>query len=165
MGNDNMSENNKLIFLDGETIYHKTVPETVVEQIKRICVENNIYGTFEGEKCSYFRDHNVDFHPHYGFMITAFDLAPYMAHEFTWDHVENPDKGTSLTYVADHLNISTDDCYAFGDSNNDISMFKAAGHGIAMGNACDELKEIAEYVTDSVNDDGIYHAFKHYHLI
>lgn len=105
----------------------------MVEQIKRICEENNIYGTFEGEKCSYFRDHNVDFHPHYGFMITAFDLAPYMAHEFTWDHVENPDKGTGLTYVADHLNISTDDCYAFGDSNNDISMFKAAGHGIAMG--------------------------------
>ena len=34
MGNDNMSENNKLIFLDGETIYHKTVPKTVVEQIK-----------------------------------------------------------------------------------------------------------------------------------
>ena len=153
------------ILLDGETIYHKTVPETVVEQIKRICEENNIYGTFEGEKCSYFRDHNVDFHPHYGFMITAFDLAPYMAHEFTWDHVEHPDKGTGLTYVADHLNISTDDCYAFGDSNNDISMFKAAGHGIAMGNACDELKEIAEYVTDSVNDDGIYHAFEHYHLI
>lgn len=153
------------ILLDGETIYHKTVPKTVVEQIKRICEENNIYGTFEGEKCSYFRDHNVDFHPHYGFMITAFDLAPYMAHEFTWDYVENPDKGTGLTYVADHLNISTDDCYAFGDSNNDISMFKAAGHGIAMGNACDELKEIAEYVTDSVNDDGIYHAFEHYHLI
>ena len=153
------------ILLDGETIYHKTVPETVVEQIKRICEENNIYGTFEGEKCSYFRDHNVDFHPHYGFMITAFDLAPYMAHEFTWDHFEDHDKGTGLTYVADHLNISTDDCYAFGDSNNDISMFKAAGHGIAMGNACDELKEIAEYVTDSVNDDGIYHAFKHYHLI
>ena len=153
------------ILLDGETIYHKTVPETVVEQIKRICEENNIYGTFEGEKCSYFRDHNVDFHPHYGFMITAFDLAPYMAHEFTWDHVESHDKGTGLKYVADHLNISTDDCYAFGDSNNDISMFKAAGHGIAMGNACDELKEIAEYVTDSVNDDGIYHAFEHYHLI
>lgn len=63
------------ILLNGETIYHKTVPETVVEQIKRICEENNIYGTFEGEKCSYFRDHNVDFHPHYGFMITAFDLA------------------------------------------------------------------------------------------
>ena len=80
----------------------------MVEQIKRICEENNIYGTFEGEKCSYFRDHNVDFHPHYGFMITAFDLAPYMAHEFTWDHVENPDKGTGLTYVVDHLNISTD---------------------------------------------------------
>ena len=65
------------ILLDGETIYHKIIPNTVVEQIKRICEENNIYGTFEGEKCSYFRDHNVDFHPHYGFMITAFELAPY----------------------------------------------------------------------------------------
>ena len=197
------------ILLDGETIYHKIIPDTVVEQIKRICEENNIYGTFEGEKCSYFRDHNVDFHPHYGFMITAFELAPYMAHEFTWDHVEDPDKaivftgpgsnasgfvaaldsisdtmdyiriddtqyeillkdhdkGTGLKYVADHLDISTDDCYAFGDSNNDISMFKAAGHSIAMGNSCDELKEIAEYVTDSVNDDGLYNAFEHYHLI
>ena len=61
----------------------------------------------------------------------------------------------SLQMTATHLEIV----------NNDISMFKAAGHGIAMGNACDELKEIAEYVTDSVNDDGIYHAFKHYHLI
>ena len=166
------------ILLDGETIYHKTVPETVVEQIKRICVENNIYGTFEGEKCSYFRDHNVDFHPHYGFMITAFDLAPYMAHEFTWDHVEDPDKAivftgpgsnasgfvAALDSISDTMDYIRID-YAFGDSNNDISMFKAAGHGIAMGNACDELKEIAEYVTDSVNDDGIYHAFEHYHLI
>ena len=70
-----------------------------------------------------------------------------------------------MKYVADHLDISTDDCYAFGDSNNDISMFKAAGHSIAMGNSCDELKEIAEYVTDSVNDDGLYNAFEHYHLI
>ena len=163
------------ILLDGETIYHKTVPETIVEQIKRICEENNIYGTFEGEKCSYFRDHNVDFHPHYGFMITGFvdaldsisDTMDYIRIDDTQYEIllKNHDKGTGLTYVADHLNISTDDCYAFGDSNNDISMFKAAGHGIAMGNACDELKEIAEYVTDSVNDDGIYHAFEHYHLI
>lgn len=60
---------------------------------------------------------------------------------------------------------STDDCYAFGDSNNDISMFQAAGHGIAMGNACDELKNIADHVTTSVNDDGIYRGFEYYDLI
>ena len=98
-------------------------------------------------------------------MITAFDLAPYMAHEFTWDHVENPDKGTGLTYVADHLNISTDDCYAFGDSNNDISMFKAAGHGIAMGNATDNLKTVADYVTDNIDEDGVWKACRYFHLI
>ena len=68
------------LIVDGKTIYHKIVPESVVEKIKQICETYHIYGTFEGEKCSYFRDHNVDFHPHYGFMITAFDLAPYMNH-------------------------------------------------------------------------------------
>ena len=80
------------LIVDGKTIYHKIVPESVVEKIKQICETYHIYGTFEGEKCSYFRDHNVDFHPHYGFMITAFDLAPYMNHEFSWDHVKDPDK-------------------------------------------------------------------------
>lgn len=197
------------ILYEGESIYHKTIPEPVIKQIQEICEDHGIYGTFEGEKCSYFRDHNVDFHPHYGFMITAFELAPYMAHEFNWDHVENPDKaivftgpgsdaagfvkaldsisdtmdyiriddtqyeillkdhdkGTGLKYIADHLGVSLDDCYAFGDSNNDISMFEAAGHGIAMGNACDELKDVAEYVTTSVNDDGLYNGFKHFGLI
>lgn len=197
------------LIVGGKTIYHKIVPESVVEKIKQICETYHIYGTFEGEKCSYFRDHNVDFHPHYGFMITAFDLAPYMNHEFSWDHVKDPDKvilfggpgsdmsgfvnalstisdtmdyiriedtqyevllknhdkGTGLKYIADYFHASTDDCYAFGDSNNDISMFQAAGHGIAMGNACDELKNIADHVTTSVNDDGIYRGFEYYDLI
>lgn len=207
--NGYLCSNGVHILLDGETIYHKTVPESVIEQLKHICETHHIYGTFEGEKCSYFRDHNVDFHPHYGFMITAFELAPYMKHEFSWDHVESPDKaivftgpgsdregfvksldcisdtmdyiriddtqyeillkghdkGTGLKYVADYLHVSPEDCYAFGDSNNDLSMFEAAGHGIAMGNACDELKNIADYVTTDVNDDGLYNGFQHYHLI
>ena len=44
-------------------------------------------------------------------------------------------------------------------------MFQAAGHGIAMGNACDELKNIADHVTTSVNDNGIYRGFEYYDLI
>ena len=74
-------------------------------------------------------------------------------------------KATGIQKVLDHYHLDQDDTYAFGDGENDLEMIEFCRVGVAMGNACDELKEIAEYVTDSVNDDGIYHAFKHYHLI
>ena len=44
-------------------------------------------------------------------------------------------------------------------------MIKAAGHGIAMGNACNELKAIADYVTTDIDEDGIMNALKHFELI
>ena len=46
---------------------------------------------------------------------------------------------------------------AFGDSYNDIQMLQAVGHGIAMGNAPEELKAVAAEVCGSVSQDGIYH--------
>ena len=48
---------------------------------------------------------------------------------------------------------------------NDMAMIKAAAHGIAMGQGNPELLMEAEYVTDSIYEDGIYRAFKHYKLI
>ena len=54
---------------------------------------------------------------------------------------------------------------AFGDGENDISMLEFAGIGVAMGNAGDEVKAIADYVTDSVDDDGIEKALVHFGLI
>ena len=42
-----------------------------------------------------------------------------------------------------------------GDSNNDLPMLRYAGMGVAMGNASDRIKEQADYVTDSNDDDGI----------
>ena len=46
-----------------------------------------------------------------------------------------------------------------GDSANDMEMLRAAGTGIAMGNASEEVKALADEVTDSVADDGVYRAF------
>lgn len=59
------------------------------------------------------------------------------------------------------------DCetYAIGDSGNDREMLSAAKHGIAMGNAPESLKGISEYVTDTLENDGLYKAFEHYKLI
>ncbi len=51
---------------------------------------------------------------------------------------------------------------AFGDGGNDIPIIKRAGIGIAMGNANQDLKEIADYITSSVDDNGIYNALKHF---
>ena len=47
---------------------------------------------------------------------------------------------------------------AFGDGGNDIDMIKHAGIGVAMGNARDEVKAAADYVTTSVDDNGILNA-------
>ncbi|MBQ1482423.1 MAG: Cof-type HAD-IIB family hydrolase [Erysipelotrichaceae bacterium] len=75
------------------------------------------------------------------------------------------DKGDALKAVAKHFKVRREDTYAFGDGINDIVMIKAAGHGIAMGNAFKETKEAAEYVTDKINEDGVYNGLKHYGLL
>ena len=67
--------------------------------------------------------------------------------------------------VLEHYHIDRSEAVAFGDGNNDLEMLKAVGHGIAMGNGSDELKEIAEEVCGHVADDGIYHYCKEHGLI
>lgn len=54
---------------------------------------------------------------------------------------------------------------AFGDGGNDIQMLRAAGIGIAMANASDNVKAVADHVTDSAEEDGIWNALKRYGII
>ena len=54
---------------------------------------------------------------------------------------------------------------AFGDGGNDTEMLLAAGIGVAMGNATDELKDAADYITSSVDDDGILRALVRFGVI
>lgn len=68
------------------------------------------------------------------------------------------DKGDAIAYILNHFSISKDDAYAFGDGYNDQAMFREVNHRIAMGNAVDELKEKATYITDDVDKDGIMKA-------
>jgi len=64
-------------------------------------------------------------------------------------------KGEALKFIASYLNVPIENTIAVGDEENDISMILAAGCGIAMGNAKDEVKEIANYITLSNNDCGV----------
>ena len=54
---------------------------------------------------------------------------------------------------------------AFGDGGNDIQMLRTAGVGVAMGNAGDNVKAVADYVTGTTEEDGIWNALKQYGII
>lgn len=61
--------------------------------------------------------------------------------------------------------LKDDEVMAFGDGENDLEMLQHAYISVAMGNASDEVKQVASFVTKDINDDGIYYALKHYKLI
>ena len=75
------------------------------------------------------------------------------------------DKANGIRIFLEHAGIDRGDSIAFGDGYNDITMMGAVGCGVAMGNAVDDLKQAADYVTDPIFEDGIYHALKHLELI
>lgn len=64
-------------------------------------------------------------------------------------------KAEGMLYVADLLGIPVENCIAVGDSANDAEMVEAAGVGVAMGNATEELKNIADVITETNANDGV----------
>lgn len=67
----------------------------------------------------------------------------------------NTSKGKAVLETARQLNINPEEIISFGDSYNDLEMIKYTGLGVAMGNACDELKDIADYITKLNSEDGV----------
>ena len=63
------------------------------------------------------------------------------------------------------MGIAPEEIIAFGDAENDLDMIRFAGIGVAMGNASEEVKAVADYVTEDIDDDGIEKALKHFNLI
>ena len=69
-------------------------------------------------------------------------------------------KGMGLKAVGENLGIKKDEIMAIGDNENDLEMFKYAGTAVVMGNARDEIKAYAGYVTSSNDDDGVAEAIE-----
>jgi hypothetical protein len=79
----------------------------------------------------------------------------------TWALDINPNgvnKALGLGRLLEHLRLSPEEAAAFGDGMNDLELLSSAGTGIAMGNAVEELKQIARYVTRTLHEDGIAYA-------
>ncbi len=108
-------------------------------------------------KMMYLGDHEYldglgrEIKKHFGDRLTVMFSNPVFL-EFMKGGVS---KGRALLEVADYLDISTENIMAFGDGQNDISMIETAGIGVAMENAVDEVKTVADSVTLSNNDDGV----------
>jgi Cof subfamily protein (haloacid dehalogenase superfamily) len=91
--------------------------------------------------------------------------ATRWTHLFADVNVKNTDKSSGVDRFLEFFNIDLSETLSFGDGGNDITMLKHTGIGVAMGNATDEIKQHADYVTDSVDDDGIWNALKHFKVL
>lgn len=92
-------------------------------------------------------------------------IAKFELHKRYWVGLTSPrwleimplgvTKATGLETIGKRLSISLDEMMAFGDGENDIEMLDAVGHGVAMGNALDSLKQYADEVCDTNQNNGI----------
>lgn len=94
--------------------------------------------------------------------IETLKQLPWCRFHKEYIFVEPGDKSVGIKKIVDHFGGSYEDVVVFGDEKNDLSMFKDEWTSIAMGNAIDELKQKATYVTDACNQDGIYNACLHF---
>ena len=69
-------------------------------------------------------------------------------------------KGTGVKALAEHLGIKQEEVICIGDAGNDLDMIQFAGLGVAMGNAFEEVKEAADYITHDNEEDGVAHVIE-----
>jgi len=125
-----------------------------MEDINKICfLETN------GSK---YQDIYNAFHDEF-YMVRC--TVPSFGDESGEMSVPGINKSTSIRLLLDYLKADAADTYAVGDGMNDAEMLSCVHTGIAMGNAKEGLKAIADYITTDLMDDGIYNAFKHFGLI
>ncbi|NEZ50041.1 Cof-type HAD-IIB family hydrolase [Clostridium botulinum] len=75
---------------------------------------------------------------------------------------KNIDKGYGLLKLARYLNIKDEEIMVIGDELNDIGMFRVAGMGVAMANANEEIKKLADFITLSNDENGVSYAINYF---
>lgn len=94
--------------------------------------------------------------------LTIFENLVPQRYDDAYVMVEPDDKYKGIKKLMAVLQAPLEDVVVFGDGENDIKMFQQAAFAIAVGNACTQLKEIADYVTKRSDEDGIQHACFHF---
>ena len=131
---------------NSDEFYHIGVNKIVFAECEGLSF-SDIHGAFSKE-CEIFRGSISYFGKESG------EMSPIGIH-----------KGSALKTIAEYYETKMENTIAIGDSDNDYPMIKCAGLGIAMGNADPELKEVADDITTSLKENGIFNAFQKYELI
>ena len=84
---------------------------------------------------------------------------------FTDVNTKGGGKHIGIDKIIEYYGIDLSETMAFGDGGNDITMIEHASIGVAMGNANEGVKEVADYITDDVDSDGVYKALKHFNIL
>ena len=119
----------------------------IAEDFDTVAAQDEIYQVLIGCRVS-----------EYGTLMKDVEHAKIAA---WWDRAmdvipANGGKGRGIAKVIEYYHLDRSQTMAFGDGNNDIEMLEAVGTGVAMGNASEELKQIADEICGNSADDGIY---------
>ena len=122
-----------------------------IEEVNEEIAKMNIY-LKESEKIEYYRDMLTD-----RFQNTCCFIMQNSGETKKWLVLtpKETNKRKTLQKLGKELTIDLEEMIFFGDGTNDIEVIKAVGCGVAMGNALEEVKNEADYITDSNNEDGI----------
>ena len=99
----------------------------------------------------------------------AFNVDPFSFNNMpsNWGEITlaEVNKGAAVRFLMDYVGADIRVSVAVGDGGNDVEMLKAAGVGVAMGNADESAKAVADMITDHIDEDGLYNAFVRLGLI
>ncbi len=170
----------------GNILWQSTIHRSTIQQLFAICqnVPYEIIYAHElgGEKVKASDKPLVDETPSIYILKVPLDEAPDIVASIStieslkaiivpsWTpacsdiHITNIDatKERAVTEILAMIEISKEKTIGIGDSANDIELFKAVGHKIAMGNAIDDLKELADEIAGSLENDGLVQVIKKY---
>jgi Cof subfamily protein (haloacid dehalogenase superfamily) len=95
-------------------------------------------------------------------ILKRYPQVEYLSGGFhNWEFTKaGVNKGTGLKFLAERIGAAMDETMACGDSQNDLSMLKAAQVAVAMGNAKEEIKEMADFITLSNDESGVGYAIE-----
>ncbi|MGV8984034.1 Cof-type HAD-IIB family hydrolase [Clostridium sp.] len=137
---------------------NKTLPKD--KQVKIILVEdwNDVFDKYESEIFKGIAvDEDLDKVQCAKNKLKAMDDFEVVSSRFNNFEVMNKgvSKGSAVEILGDYYGIKSEQIICIGDSENDLSMIKFAGLGVAMENGSELVKEAAQYITDSNNCDGV----------
>ena len=165
------------VIADGKEIYHAYIDEGILEIYRKmgmseerlVRLTGNMHLTEEpwknprNEKLLYYNAPfpvakvHADLEPYFDTVAISLEGMGEYAGEIG---INGINKATGMERYLKAAGIAREDSIAVGDGPNDLQMMEYAGIGIAMGNAREEVKERADMVTSSIDDDGIYRAFE-----